>query len=155
MRAATNQPEGNLLRDLSEPIVAECLRIVEGANTRSAAIQQFRQVVALSGQTSLAAEIAQRAIVPTFQAVEERTSAFVRSLFSEAGNYLVSRDLPGFIGSGRLNNVSDAIAFKNNIRQQISQMVSEVFPPAKGLFEAAVWREYVDQVVSHILKGAS
>jgi hypothetical protein len=140
---------------LSEPIIAECLRIVERANTRSDALEQFRQAVSLSGQTSLAAEIAQRAIVPTFQSAEERTSSFVRSLFSEAGNYLVSRDLPGFIGSGKLNNVSDAIAFKNDIRQQISQMVREVPLPARKLSDAAVWREYVERIVSHIVRGAS
>jgi hypothetical protein len=152
-RAAANQPEGNLLQDLSEPIMAECLRIVERANTHFDAIQQFRQALISSGQTSLAAEIAQRAIVLTFQSTEDRTSAFVHSLFSEAGNYLVSRDLSGFIGSGRLSNISDSIAFKNSIRQQISKKVGEVSPPAKVLSKAILWREYVNQIVNHIVRG--
>lgn len=154
-RAALNQPEGNLFRDLAEPIIAQCLRIVEQAPTRMDALQQIRRAIALSGQTSLAVEIAQRAVIPTFLSAGDRTGAFVLSLFSEAGNYLVSRDLPGFVGLGRLRNISEAIELKNNIRTNITQRVAEVSPPSTNISDTAVWRDYVGRVVAHISGGTA
>jgi hypothetical protein len=149
-RAARNQPESNLFHDLSAPIIAQCVQIVERAPNRLEAIQQIRLAAIQEGAASLAVEIAQRAVIPAFQSSEDRTSAFVRSLFSEAGNYLVSRDISGFVGIGRLNTISDAIAFKNNIRGNIAEKVAEVTAPARNISNAAVWQDYVVRIVAHI-----
>ncbi|MDD5368036.1 MAG: hypothetical protein PHQ40_03030 [Anaerolineaceae bacterium] len=149
-RAASNQPEGNLFSDLSAPLIARCVHIVESSTNRIEAIQLIRLATVQSGSTSLAVEIAQRAVIPAFQSGVDRTGTFVRSLFTEAGNYLVSRDMPGFIGKGRVNNVSDAIVFKNDIRRNIAQKVSEVSTPAGNISNATVWKDYVDRIVLHI-----
>jgi hypothetical protein len=120
-RAATNQPTGNLAADLGAPIIARCFAIALNAPSREEALFSAGREVALSGQASLAADLAQRAVVLSFRPGEDRASAFVQSLFSEARSYLVSRDLSGYVGmSERLHTVSDAIAFKNEIRQQSS-----------------------------------
>lgn len=152
-RAAINQPEGNLLRDLSEPIIAQCIQIVERANTRNEALNNIRHEISKSGQVSLATEIAQRAAVQAFLSTEDRTNAFVHSLFSEAGNYLVSRDISGFIGLGRLSSVSDAIAFKKDVKQRISVMVKEVRPPSRDFTNPGVWKEYSGRIVNHLVGG--
>jgi hypothetical protein len=152
-RAAINQEQGNLFQDLAAPIVATCLRIVQETPTREDAVQRVRRTVALSGQKSLATEIAQRAVVQTYMSREDRTNAFTKSLFSEAGNYLVSRDISGFIGSGRINNVSDAIALKNDIKRHIVQVVGEVQPPAGDLADVDIWRNYVSSIVRHFSGG--
>ena len=148
-RAANNQKEGNIFQDLAAPIIAECLRIVREVQNRDTAVQQIRRTIALSGQTSLATEIAQRAAIQTYQSAENRTEAFTKSLFSEAGNYLVSRDISGFIGSGRINNVSEAIILKDSIKEQIAQKVGELSYPSGNLTDADVWRNYVGNVVRH------
>ena len=152
-RAAQNQPEGNLFSDLAEPIIAQCVGIVSQANSRTEAIRQIREAVIQSGQTSLAVEIAQRATTLAFQSAGDRTSSFVESLFAEAGNYLVSRDIPGFVGLGRLSNVSDALELKNNIRSNIIRRITEIPTPAGSISDTGVWREHVNRIVAHISRG--
>lgn len=150
-RAATNQPEGNLGVDLGAPIVAECLRIAERANSREQAVQEARRTVALSGQTSLAADIAQRAVTQSFAKPQDRTAAFAESLFAEAGNYLVSRDLPGYVGpEGRTKTVSEAIRFKNTIRERTAAVVNEVPRPTGLSSNASLWRTFVNDVMDRL-----
>lgn len=154
-RAAQNQPEGNLFRDLADPIIAQCTGIIGQAESRMDAIQQIRRAVLQTGKTSLAVEIAQRAAILAFQSTGNRTNSFVETLFSEAGNYLVSRDIPGFVGLGRLSNISDALALKNNIKSNIIQKISEVPKPAGSISDTSVWRDYVNRIVTHISGGIS
>jgi hypothetical protein len=150
-RAATNQPEGNLGVDLGTPIVAECLHIAESATSREQAVQEARRAIALSGQTSLASDIAQRAVTQSFARPQDRTSAFVESLFAEAGNYLVSRDLPGYIGSkGRAKTVSQAIRLKSAVQERIAAVVSETQRPTELSSSSALWRTFVDDVITRL-----
>jgi len=154
-RAAQNQPEGNLFRDLADPIIAQCVSIVEQASSRAEAIQQIRLAVIQAGNSSLAVDIAQRAVTLAFQSAGDRTNLFVASLFSEAGNYLVSRDIPGFVGLGRLSNISDALELKNNINNNILQKITEVPTPVGKISDTGVWRDYVNRIVTHISGGIS
>lgn len=150
-RAATNQPTGDLARDLAAPIVAECLKIALTAPSREEAAISASRAVASSGQASLAADIAQRAVVQSFRSPGDRATAFATALFAEAGNYLVSRDLPGYVGAGgRARTVSESIAFKSQIREQIASHVSAVPRPSRLTGDA--WPGYVGDVVRH-LKG--
>lgn len=150
-RAATNQPEGNLGVDLGAPIIAECLRITEGANSREQALRDVRRTVALSGQTSLAADIAQRAVTQSFTKPQDRTTAFVESLFSEAGNYLVSRDLPGYIGRDqRTKTVSEAIGLKNALQAEIVKVVRETPRPPGSLSSPQPWRMFVNDAITRL-----
>lgn len=119
-RAAINQPSGNLGVDLSAPIVSQCLQIAVHASTPHEASEETTRAIALSGQASLAADLGHRAAVSTSRSTGDRVSAFVCALFSEASDYLVSRDLPGYVGFGeRLKNVSDALAFKSHVRRHV------------------------------------
>src|SRR5688572_22979704 len=62
-RAAANEPDGGLVQSLSSPAIAQCLKAVLTSNSSTDAAQQIRRLLALSGQASLAGEIAQRAAV--------------------------------------------------------------------------------------------
>lgn len=150
-RAATNQPVGNLAIDLGTPIVAQCLNIAQHATSREEAVRDARRSVAFSGQASLAADIAQRAVVQCFESIGDQAAAFTQSLFAEAGNYLVSRDLSGYVGvGGRAQTVSEAIALKNSLREQIVRTVSSVPLPSDVAREASIWRRYVEEVIIHL-----
>lgn len=152
-RAATNQPTGDLSRDLAAPIVAECLKIAITAASREEAAISASRTVAASGQASLAADIAQRAVIQSFRSQRDRSAAFTTALFAEAGNYLVSRDLPGYVGAGgRARTVSDSIAFKGRIREQIASRVSAV--PRPPQLTGDLWPGYVKEVVRHLKGGA-
>jgi len=153
-RAADSQDEENLTRDLRAPIVAECLRITLASSSRAEAIRNVARAVAFSGQSSLAAEIAQRAAARSFSDASSSAEAFAKAVFSEAGDYLVSRDLPGFVGlSEKIPKVSDLVALKTNIREHIAEVVEEVELPEQADAPEG-WSDYAARVVS-TLKGAA
>lgn len=153
-RAAGNQPIGNLGVDLSAPIVAQCLQIAVEAPNPQEASRKTTMAIALSGEASLAADLASRAAVRASRETHGRVVAFTCTLFSEAADYLVSRDLPGYVGFGeRLKSVSDAIAFKAKVRQQVETVVSKVSRP-EGIEESPeIWKAYVKSVVSSLKGG--
>jgi hypothetical protein len=153
-RAATSQPEESLPADLSAAIVAECLKITMTASSRAEAVQEAARAVAFSEESSLAADIAQRAVARSFSVPGSRPAAFTRAIFAEAGDYLVSRDLPGLVGaSERMKTLDDAIAFKDRIREEIVEVVEVVELP-DGIDAPAKWSEYVEQVVDRLQRAA-
>ena len=153
-RAAINQPSGNLGIDLSAPIVSQCLQIAVHASTAHEASEETTRAIAFSGQASVAADLAHRAVVSTSRATGERVSAFVCALFSGATEYLVSRDLPGYVGFGeRLKNVSDALAFKSHVRRHVESIVKAI-PKPEGLDkDPGVWQTHVKNVLSSLTEG--
>jgi hypothetical protein len=153
-RAADSQPGESLPADLSAAIVAECLKIAMTASSLEEAVHQAAQAVAFSGEGSLAADIAQMAVAKSFSAPGSRPVAFTRAIFAEAGDYLVSRDLPGLVGaSERITNIDEAISFKESIRDRIAKVVEDVEAPEE-LEVPANWSDYVGRVVSRLKSAA-
>lgn len=117
-------------------------------------MHEAAQAVAFSEESSLAADIAQMAVAKSFSAPGSRPMAFTRAIFAEAGDYLVSRDLPGLVGaSERITNVDESISFKDSIRDTITKVVEDVELPDE-LEVPANWSEYVGQVVSRLKSAA-
>lgn len=153
-RAATQEPDGGIVSGLRSPVVAQCLEIVQNSRSATDTAQKVKRLLALSGQTSLAGEIAQRAAVIAQQSKENRTNAFVKSLFSEASNYLVSRDLPGFVGTAdKVRTVQTATALKTSIIREVSTNVSSVPKPSGKLTSPGNWQKFVNSVVDHLSGG--
>lgn len=149
-RAATNQSEGDISQQLANPIIAQCLSIAATAQSRTEALTEVSRHVALSGQASLGTEIAQRAVVLSFREGGDRVTAYASSLFSEASDYLVSRDLPGFVGeAGRAKNVSEALTFKAGIRRIVTDVVAAVPRPTLDASGPA-WSTFVLEVVDRL-----
>lgn len=153
-RAADSQTDENLARDISAPIVAQCLRATMMASNRTEAVRNVSRAVVTSGESTLATEIARRAAARTFSGGGGGGSArsFAVALFVEAGDYLASRDLSGFVGfSEKIPKVSDLMALKKKIRGRIADVVREVeLPEGENAVEA--WPDYVGTVVE-TLKG--
>ncbi len=153
-RAAVNEPNGGLVSGLRSPIIAQCLEVVQTSHSATDAALQVKRLLALSGQASLAGEIAQRAAVITHESKGNRTNAFVKSLFSEASNYLVSRDLPGYVGSAkRVLTVQDATALKSSIIREVSSNVNSIPKPSGKLSSPRNWQKFVNNVVDHLSGG--
>lgn len=153
-RAAANEFDGGLVSSLSSPIVAQCLEVAQTSRSTIDAAQKVRRLLALSGQASLAGEIAQRAVIIAREKEGNRINAFVRSLFSEATNYLVSRDLPGFVGlSDRVRTVQIATVLKSSIINEVSSNVDAVPKPSGKLSNPKTWQKFVNNVVDN-LSGA-
>jgi hypothetical protein len=99
--------------------------------------------------SSLAADIAKRAVVRSFSH-EDRASGFARELLVETSNYLVSRDLSGSISpNSRNNSVSQAIAFKEQISQRVSDAVREAGSPGT---EPAAWTAFLHRAIEQLVR---
>ncbi|MEJ7630931.1 MAG: hypothetical protein WKF28_00360 [Rubrobacteraceae bacterium] len=151
-RAADSEADENLARDLQAPIIAECLRITLASSTRTEAVRNVARMVASSDESSLAAEIARRAAARSFSGAGSSVGAFAKAVFADAGDYLASRDLPGFVGiNEKLLKVSDLMSLKKDIRDHIAEMVEDVeLPEEANIVEG--WSEYAGRVVN-TLKG--
>ena len=103
-------------------------------------------------RSSLAAEIARRAAARSFSGVGSSASAFAKAVFADAGDYLASRDLPGFVGiNEKIPKVSDLMALKKGIRDRIAEVVEDVEMPEDANV-ADGWTDYAGRVVE-TLKG--
>lgn len=101
---------------------------------------------------SLAADIAQRAAIQCVS-FGNRAQAYGERLFAEACNYLLSRDLPGYVGGRNRNQtVVDSTAFKASVLENTAKVVYAAgrpdFPTDKG------WRGYVGSVVDRLKRSA-
>lgn len=150
-RAATNQPLGDLTEDLSAPIISACLQIALDSDEPTAAVMEARNAIAHSGEVTIATDFAQRAIVQSLRADEERTLAFVQALISEASNYLVSRDLSGYLGLGqRINNISDSIDLKISIQESMKKLVGKIPIPKDLVKTPDNWKIFINRVINEI-----
>jgi hypothetical protein len=148
-RAATNQPSGDLTQLLREPAIAECVAIASDSPNRESAVDAVARHIASLGKASLGLVMAQRAVAQSYGQADS-VAAFASALFSEAGNYLVSRDLPGFVGTeGRAKTTSESMALKAQLRERIAERASEIKPPRRAALVDS-WSDYVASVVQHL-----
>lgn len=150
-RAATNQATGDLAHLLAQPIVARIGQIaVEGQSAAQVANAATTEI-ARSKQASLGADIAQRAAIQCLGS-DNRTQAFGERLFAEACNYLISRDVPGFVGGNYRNqNVADLLQFKASVLQTTSAAVSAA--GSADLSSGSRWQTYVQRVVDGLKRS--
>jgi hypothetical protein len=152
-RAATNQKQGDIANLLAQPIVARVAQIAVQASSPLEAATAVRTEIARSKEASLAADIAHRAAVQCVTH-ENRAQAYGEHLFAEACNYLLSRDLPGFVGTAYRNHtVGDTLAFKASVLESTMRAVQERGHPDFSTDER--WRTYVEGVVSRLKKRAT
>lgn len=149
-RASSNEATGGIVDSLSAPVVAGCVGIVENAKSSLEAVQRIRQLITSTGKATLAVDIAQRAAILSFGKAENRQDVFVQALFSEASNYLVSRDIPGYVGSEKLRTVKELIAFKTSVLQSVASSVATVSLPKRNLADPKTWRRVVNQIVDRL-----
>jgi len=148
-RAATNQPTGDLTQVLREAAIAQCVAVAMEAPNRESAVDAVSRHIASLGKASLGLVMAQRAVAQSYGKADP-VAAFTSSLFGEAGNYLVSRDLPGFVGTaGRAKTTSEATALKAQLLARVAERASEIKPPRRAALVAG-WFDYVTRVVEHL-----
>jgi hypothetical protein len=144
-RAAANQPQGDLTRLLSAPIVA---RLGEMATTAKSSAELSRTTaieIVRNKAASLAADIARRAAIQCVS-FPDRAAAYHERLFTEATAYLVSRDLAGFVGTGRARNAADAVQFKGAIGSHVAEITHAIKAPKT--FSARGWDSHVQTVIT-------
>jgi hypothetical protein len=147
-RAATNQPKGNLASQLAEPIISRMRDLALQGRTPLEVAAAINREVAQSRQASLAVEIARRAALQCVGA-QDRAQAYSERIFAEASNYLLSRDLPSYVGpNARNQTVADSAQFKQSVIGAAAQTVREVEMPRSRT--AAAWRKYTAAVIDRL-----
>jgi hypothetical protein len=149
-RAALNQEVGNIARLLAEPIVAQLCDVASSAASVAEVSRATALAIVQSKSSSLAADIARRAAIQCV-GTKDRMAAFTERLFAETTGYLVSRDLPGFVGNGPVRTVVESTEYKNALIEHVAGLTRAIKPPAS--MDARVWSKYVDRVVQR-LRGA-
>lgn len=151
-RAAQSDAEFDWAELLATPIIFTCLHVaVESEGAAQAASRAAREIV-LSRQISLATDVARRAVVQSFNA-EDRAQGFAEALFAEASSYLVSRDLPAFVGrGGRCRTVGDSVGFKETMRERVTDVVRGLGPPPRDGAQEA-WQRYVALALEELTRA--
>jgi hypothetical protein len=118
-RAAANDEQPSLPSLLMSRGVAYCFVLAQEMRSPSEALRAASEEIARQRWSSLGTEIAKRALVQSF-AHEDRSFGFVSSLLTEATAYLVSRDLPSFVGEeSGLGTVAEAATFKASVIESV------------------------------------
>ncbi len=125
-RAALVEPQVSWSALLGTDVIASCLAVAITADGPADALTRASAAIAASGGSSLAAEVAKRAVVGSFGS-DDRAREFTARVFAGATDYLVSRDLAGHVGRGdRLGTVREATAFKERLKLQAATTAREV-----------------------------
>ena len=148
-RAAQVDPDTDWRRLLQAPAVGRCADIAADIGSPEEALGAVSREVSGQKQSTIATEVAKRAVVQALALGGERRSTFVAALFVQATDYLVSRDLSGYVGKQYRNRtVSEAVAFKEQVaacvRDQVSSLARETGLPQQGDSEA--WASFVGRI---------
>src|ERR1039458_6730169 len=127
-RAALNQTAGNLEQLLSQPLIRRIGFLLAQSTSATDLARKSALEIARSKHSSLASEIARRACMQAAGSKDWQT-AFTARLFAEATAYLVSRDLPGYVGLGRVHNVAESVRFKLSLSQHAAEIATRVDRP--------------------------
>lgn len=144
-RAASNQPSGNISQLLARPVIARLGQLVAEAKTPGDLARKSANLIAESKESSLASDIGRRAAVQSVLA-ESPIDSYSERVFAEATAYLVSRDLPGFVGLGRTRNVADSLELSLAIVRRASELARSIPVPKK--LDAESWSHHVEAVLT-------
>ena len=152
-RAAQSEESTDWRALLKSPGVTFCLDAAATARTPEQALSGAGREISRARQSSIASDVAKRALVQGFLITDDARRGFPEALFAEVTNYLVSRDLAGYVGERfRNRRVSEAMEFKDSIRAQVrrevSMLIEEVGLPQRGDKEG--WERFVDATVTRL-----
>jgi hypothetical protein len=149
-RAASNQPFGNLEQLLSQPIIARIGALLGQSASSLELSRQSALTVVQSKHSSLATEIARRACVQA-AGTKDWQRDFTAKLIGEATGYLVSRDLPGYVGLGRVHNIEETLSFKSSLSRYASDVATRVARPRQ--LNERNWADHIKKIVAQLRSG--
>jgi hypothetical protein len=141
-RASGAQP-GSIAEQLGAEVIGRIENVARGGQEAAATAMEIRKIILTTKQNNFAIEIARRAAI---QAVLTKSS-FAEHFFSEASNYLVSRDVSGFVGKGARNeNVRELSEFKREVTSKTAELVRS----ANSMRGDMEWKQFAKTVLSRL-----
>jgi hypothetical protein len=133
---------------LESSLIFECYETVRTSTGLEPAMEAMSRQIAKSKQSTIVSDLARRATVLAFGTPTPEAEWRV-ALFTQVTDYLISRDLPGFVGSRYRNrSVEEAIGFKDEAIRRVRERVQVV--PLRPR-SAQEWRAYVRDVMRSLV----
>lgn len=149
-RADGRAEGGGLETLLSGRTLLQCLGKIATSGSPEVTTEEVARICAATDEASIATDLARRAAVHA-ASQEQRQAGFIVALFDEATNYLVSRDLPGLIGSAeRLASITQGRLRKSQAREITRGVTSEVVAEVGIPDNPRGWRALVSAVAHRL-----
>lgn len=144
---AASHVDSDITNQMKSEAVQLCLKAVQSSATADEAFSKANDSIISSGSNSIIAELGKRAIFVSFHS-DNPKQQWVQAFLSEVTNYIVSRDISGFVGSNYRNRtVKDMIEFKKILAVNVKSVVHQAGdPPAKS----ANWSTYVERIIEKL-----
>jgi len=145
-RASENH-ENPMSNKLGTKSIFSCQEIVRESKNVSEALKKFRATTIKNKDNSILSEFAKRAI-PHAMASKNPVAEWRATFFSNITNYIVSRDISGYIGEEfRNKNVGQMMKFKSQIRQNVHEQIHSIEKNPKSLKS---WKKYVEGTITQL-----
>lgn len=148
-RASETSDKGSLpiSSDMKSDAVYSCYDAVRTSKTIQEAMAKFNGTLIKTKSNTIVSEFAKRAIAGSFQS-KSPSEQWANNFFREVTNYIVSRDTSGFVGKNYRNkSVKDLIQFKQNLSNQVSQVVGS---KGRNLKSKNDWDSFVDSCIASL-----
>jgi hypothetical protein len=140
-----------MLRDFSDPALAQACEIAARGLTPQEAVSRFNDVTKYVSEAGLTVDMGRRAIARC-AAEHGDAKQFMAEFFAEATSYYASRDLPSYVAApGRIAGSTDSIRLKESLRQATRQQVESVGQPRLAPRQ---WSQYIREILS-VLRSES
>jgi len=145
-RAFDNEPTP-ISATLKAEVFYDCYKTIGEAQDMRAAIRQFDALLLEKKHNSIIAEFSKRAIPAAFY-TDDRMGSWKASLFVQVTDYIISRDISGFVGEGNRNRtIGDVIKFKDLIAESVSIIVRS----DQGMINSKRdWNTFVERIVRRL-----
>jgi hypothetical protein len=142
-RAASSDPQTNIVDRLSDPILARTCSLADTPSSPAAAMAAFDGLLQQSHAAGFILDLSRRALVRSV-AAGSGSAGFVKELFAEVVGYYASRDLPSYVGkSQRIGTSSELIALKRGLQDHVRTVVAaEQLPDITN----RTWRALVGRI---------
>lgn len=148
-RAASLDPDTDIKRRLSDPVIASACVLAAQTKTPAEAARLYDAVLNESRTAGLLFDLTRRALVRSV-AEGGGSDRFAGELFSETVAYYASRDLPSYVGKrGRISKASEIIELKRQLQLHTKEVVSSSKLPR---VTKATWSEFVANAVGKLSK---
>jgi hypothetical protein len=146
-RAASLDPDTDVVRRLSDPIIANACALAAVASSPIDAVRRYDGVLNESRAAGLIFDLIRRALS---RSVAEKTGSegFAREVFAETVGYYSSRDLPSYVGKrGRISKASEVISLKKELQQHAREVAAS---QKLTRITARSWSNFVSEVVGKL-----
>ena len=151
-RATLAERGEDLKNELTAPAMLNARCLADEPLSPFEAARRFDAFLAENHAFGLSLEMGKRALIRT-RSMDDTAQSFVQEVFSEVVSYLVSRDLPSFVGlPGRIATVSEVVAIKSSFRALTRDKVAQYGPPPA---QPRQWEAYIGRVVRGLAGATS